>query len=125
MVKAKQLNAVIKDKVVTLNRLCSALGKANINIHGMMVTGEVIRILVDDLERASEVLDGIGIHNAVEEVLALELNHQAGSLAAVVDKLVKRGVNIRYAYGAGAPESEKAICVLSVTDMTEAREALR
>jgi hypothetical protein len=125
MVKVKQLNAVIKDKVGTLNRLCSALGDAKINIHGMMVTGEVIRILVDDLEKASEVLDGIGIHNAVEEVLAIELDHQAGALAPVIDKLVKRGVNIRYAYGAAAPESEKAICVLSVTDMTEAREALR
>ena len=125
MVKAKQLSAVIQEKTGTLNHLCSALGNAKINIHGMMVTSEVIRILVDNLEKASEVLDEIGIHNAVEEVLALELDHKAGSLAAVVDKLVKRGVNIRYAYGAAAPESAKAICVLSVTDMTEAREALR
>ena len=91
----------------------------------MMMTSEVFRILVDDLEKASELLDEVGIHNAVEEVLALELDHKAGSLAAVDDKLIKRGINIRYAYGAAAPESAKAICILSVTDMTEAQEALR
>jgi len=125
MPKVKQLNAVNKGKVKTVNRLCSALAGAKININGMMVTNEVIRFLVDDLEKASEVLDGIGVHNAVEEVLAVELDHRPGAMQEVVEKLAKRGVNIRYAYGAGSPGSEKAIFVLSVTDMTEAQEALR
>jgi hypothetical protein len=125
MAKVKQLNAVNKGKGKALNRLCSALAGANIHINGMMVTNEVIRFLVDDLEKASEVLDGIGVHNAVEEVLAVELDHKPGVVQQVTDKFARRGVKIRYAYSASAPDSGKAILILSVTDMTEAQEALR
>lgn len=125
MPKVKQLNAVNKGKGGSLNRLCSALAGANVNIHGLMVTSEVIRFLVDDLEKASQALDEIGVHNATEDVLAVELDHRPGAIREVTDRLAKRGVNIRYAYGAASPNSSKAIFVLSVTDMTEAQEALR
>jgi len=125
MTKVKQLNAVTNGKATTLDRICSALGSAKININGMMATGEVVRILVDDPQKASEVLDGIGVHNAVEEVLALELDHKPGAAAEVINKLAKREIKIRYAYGAAAPMSQKAIVVLSVKDMTEALEATR
>jgi hypothetical protein len=125
MAKVKQLNAVIKGKTDAFNRVCKALGDANINIDGMMATGEVLRLLVDDLETASQVLDGIGVHNAVEEVLGLELGHKPGAVADVVDRLASKGVKIRYAYAAGTPDSERALFILSVTDMTDALEALR
>lgn len=125
MAKMKQLNAVVKGKVGALDRVCSALGKAKINIKGMMVTREVIRILVDDPGKASEVLDGIGVYNAIEDVLAFELAHEPGTAAEVTQKLAQKGVNIRYAYTAAAGEPQKAILVLSVTDMTDALEATR
>jgi len=123
--KIKQLNAVVKGKTDALNLICSSLGNDNINIHGMMATGEVLRLLVDDLDRASQVLDGIGIHNAVEEVLGIELNHKPGAVAQVVRKLTDRGVKIRYAYTAAAPGSQKVLFILSVANMTDAMEALR
>jgi hypothetical protein len=125
MAKVKQLNAVIKGKTDAFNRVCKTLGDADINIDGMMATGEVLRLLVDDLEKASRVLDEIGVHNAVEEVLGIELDHKPGTVADVVDRLTGKGVKIRYAYAAGPPDSERALFILSVTDMTDAIEALR
>ena len=125
MPKVKQLNVVVKGKIGALDRLCSALGEAKININGMMATREVVRMLVDDPEKASSVLDEIGIYNAIEDVLAFELNHMPGSASAVTTKLANQGVNIRYAYTAAHTESKKAILVLSVADMTDALEATR
>jgi hypothetical protein len=125
MAKMKQLNAVVKGKTDALHRICAALGDANINIDGMMATGEVLRLLVDDLDKAIRVLDAMGVHNAVEEVLGIEVDHKPGTVADVVDKLVNRGIKIRYAYAAGTPDSEKAFFILSVTEMTDAMEALR
>ena len=125
MAKVKQLNAVIKGSTNAFNRVCKALGDANINIDGMMATGEVLRLLVDDLDRASHVLDKIGVHNAIEEVLGLELDHKPGMVANVIDRLSTNGVKIRYAYAAGASDSDRALFILSVTDMTDAIEALR
>ena len=125
MAKMKQLNAVIKGKTDAFNRVCKTLGNAGINIDGMMATGEVLRLLVDDLDRASKVLDRIGIHNAVEEVLSVELDHKPGMVADVVNRLASRGIKIRYAYAAGASDSNRALFILSVTDMTDAVEALR
>jgi hypothetical protein len=125
MAKMKQLNAVIKGKTDAFNQVCKALGDQNINIDGMMATGEVLRLLVDDLDKASRVLDKLGVHNAVEEVLGIELDHKPGTVANVIDRLARRGVRIRYAYAAGAPDSERALFILSVTEMTDALEALR
>jgi len=125
MGKVKQLNAVIKGKTDAFNQVCKCLGDANINIDGMMATGEVLRLLVDNLDKASQVLDNIGVHNAVEEVLGVELDHKPGTVADVIDRLAAKGVKIRYAYAAGAPQSDRAMFILSVTDMTDAIEALR
>jgi len=125
MAKVRQLNAVIKGKTDAFNQVCRSLGDANINIDGMMATGEVLRLLVDDLEKASRVLDGIGVHNAVEEVLGVELDHKPGTVADVVTRLADKGIKIRYAYAAGTPDSNRAMFILSVTDMTDAIEALR
>jgi hypothetical protein len=125
MAKMKQLNAVIKGKTDALHRICAAMGDAKINIDGMMATGEVLRLLVDDLDKASQVLDSMGVHNAVEEVLGIELAHKPGTVADVIHRLASRGIKIRYAYAAGTPDSQRAFFILSVTDMTEAMEALR
>jgi len=125
MAKVKQLNAVIKGKTDAFSLVCKTLGAANINIDGMMATGEVLRLLVDDLDKASQALDKIGVHNAVEEVLGIELDHKPGTVADVVDRLTSKGIKIRYAYAAGAPDSDRALFILSVTDMTDAIEALR
>jgi hypothetical protein len=125
MAKVKQLNAVIKRKVGALDYLCSALGKANINIHGLLATGEVIRFLVDDPDKASQVLDGIGVHNAIEDVLAIEMDNRPGAIAEVTGKLARRGIKIRYTYAAAPSGSKKAIIVLSVVDITEAEAALK
>jgi hypothetical protein len=125
MAKVKQLNAVIKGKTDALNHVCKALSDNGINIDGMMATGEVLRLLVDDLDKASQALDRIGVHNATEEVLGIELEHKPGTVADVIDRLATRGVKIRYAYAAGTPDSDKALFILSVTDMTDAMEALR
>jgi hypothetical protein len=125
MTKVKQLNAVIKGKVGALNRVCSALARAKVNIYGMMATGEVLRALVDDLDKASRALDEIDVHNATEDVLLIELKHRPGEMAVVIERLASQGVNIRYAYGAASPDAQKALLVLCVADMTEAQEALR
>jgi hypothetical protein len=125
MAKVKQLNAVIKGKTIALDKLCSELEKAKVNIHGMMATGEVLRLLVDDLEMAAETLDKLGVHNAVEEVLSVTIDHKPGAIAEVINKLAQAGVKIRYAYATVAPECERAILILSVTDMTDAMEAIR
>ena len=125
MAKVKQLNVVLKGKTVALDNVCSALGKAKVNIHGVMATGEVVRLLVDDLDKATRVLDEIGVHNAVEEVLGVNIDHKPGAVADVVNKLASSGVKIRYAYAAASPECERTIFILSVTNMTDALEALR
>jgi hypothetical protein len=125
MAKVKQLNAVIKGKTDALNAVCSALSDAKVNIDGMMATGEVLRLLVDDLDKAIQVLDKMGVHNAIEEVLGIELDHRPGTVAEVIAKLARAGIKIRYAYAAAAPESQRALFILSVADMTDAVEALR
>ena len=61
---------------------------------------------------------------AEEKVLVLTPADKPGSLAFIASKLAEMGINIRHAY-AGAGDKGKTRMYLGVSDLTQARKALR
>jgi hypothetical protein len=56
------------------------------------------------------------------EVLALRLQHQPGSVQKVAEKLAEADVNIEYAYGTG--NNSGGLVFMRVSDMVKARSVL-
>ena len=124
----KQLAIFLDNRPGTLARVCDALAKNKINIFALStsdtVDHTVIRMVVSDYRKAIHVFEE---HNALvveDDVLMIEGDNKAGSLAKIAHKLAAAKVNIEYAYCATPPNAKKGLLVVRVNDAKKALKAL-
>jgi hypothetical protein len=84
----------------------------------------LIRVLVDDTDRAVKVLGKAQYWVDSSDVLVLKLKNKPGTLADISTKFGNAGINIDYVYGSGAENAKTAIYVFHVPDVTRAIDAL-
>lgn len=118
MAVAKQLTVYVQNRVGTLAKVCSALSAKRVNIRAIQVLDELdwglIRVVVDDVEKAKETLSAKGFSFGESNVVAVELDNRPGALAAVAKTLAAEGIGIHYAYASAA--GLRALAILSTTD---------
>lgn len=125
--KATELVVGLADKPGTLARLCSILGKAEVNIVAVFAPeadgkGKV-RVMVVDLSGAREALKEARIQFTEEEVLDVELDNKPGAFAELAGKLAGAKINIKHAYATTAPFA-RARVIVAVPDVAKALAAL-
>jgi hypothetical protein len=120
MPRQRQITAVLENKPGELAALCEALRKESVNITALMVVEGRARIMVDDSERASKVMQSMGISYTSAEVISLEIPDKPGAVAEVADKMAKAGINIDYAFASTVPGQGTATVVFAVSDMDRA-----
>ncbi len=129
MKRLKQVSVAVENQPGELTSLCSRLKRKKVTILGMCApegTGMMqVKIVVDDHLRAKEALDKSGMTCYFEEVLALDLDSRAGTLAGIAAKLSERGVNITSLYFTTPTRSSKTRIILSVSDIETAIGALK
>lgn len=122
----KQLSVFVQNKVGSLGELCANLSKSNINIRAISIADDlewgIVKIIVDDTERAKEILHKLGLMYGEGNVLTVELDNQPGSLAELANKLAKKKINIEQAYATATGNG--SLLVLSTTDDKKANSAL-
>ena len=122
----KQLSLFLVNKPGVLAEMCQTLGKAGINIRGMSVSDTVdhavIRLIVDDPQKAIHLLGDHGVLVVETDVLALELNDKPGALATIARKFARGKINIEYAYGSS--DTGQARIYMRVSDVRKAKKLL-
>ncbi|NIR50702.1 ACT domain-containing protein [candidate division KSB1 bacterium] len=126
MAVEKQLSVFVQNKVGSLGELSENLAKASINIKAFSVVDDldwgIVRLIVDDPDKAKEVLQKLGLMYGEGNVLTVELGNRPGALADLATKLAKKKINIEQAY---ATATEKgSLVVLSTTDDKKAHSLL-
>lgn len=125
---AKQLAIFLDNRPGTLTRVCQALAQARINILAIATSDtidhSVVRMVVSDPGRAVEIFEEYGTLVVDDEVLLVEGDNKAGSLASITGKLAQAKVNIEYLYCATPPGSRKGLLVLRVDNARKALKAL-
>lgn len=126
MAKAKQLTISAEDRPGTLARIANLLGDAGVNIVAMNcatfgVHG-AIQLLVDNVEKAREVLDHVRLPYTEQDVLCLELENSPGCLGKFAAKLAAKGINVTSGYATAAKGCQKASVVMSVSDLETAAQ---
>lgn len=125
----KQLSVVLKNVPGILADLSELLGKEGVNIRAISVadTSEVstVRFVVDDPNKAMNILKGNDYSVYETDVLAVETPDHPGGLTAVVKPLKDAGVNVHYLYPYLGRMSEQAIVILGVDKIEEAQEVLK
>ena len=124
----KQLAIFLENRPGTLARVCDALAREKINIYAIStsdtVDHTVIRMVVSDYRRAMHVFEEHGTLVVEDDVLMIEGDNRAGSLARIAHRLAKAKINIEYAYCATPPNAKKGLLILRVTNATKALKAL-
>lgn len=122
----KQISVVQENRVGALSRLCSALAEKKVNILGICLNEihdyGVVRIVVDNMERATEALKTANVSFSTTDVVVVETRNVPGALAQLAKKLSDAQINIDYVYATGA--SDKSLVVFKVADSAKADRAL-
>jgi hypothetical protein len=77
----------------------------------------LIRMIVDQTDKAIDLLSKNDYLFDIMPVMTLELENKPGSLAAVTNKFGKEGININYVYGTVSSPDEKCLFVFCPEDI--------
>jgi hypothetical protein len=124
----QQLSVFLENKP---GRLCAAvdtLAKEGIDISALTVadTSEfgILRMIVDQPERARDVLIESGVIVRITKVIAVAMNDTPGGAGTVLHLLSGEGLNIEYMYACVGKLSGKAIMVIRTDDTDKTAEIL-
>ncbi len=125
----KQLSVFLENKSGRLADVTRALAQANINIRALSIADTIdyglLRLIVNDPERARAALAEAGFTVALTEVLAIEVPDKPGGLANIIDILAKEAINIEYMYAFVGRSGEHAIVIFRIERADEAVQILR
>ena len=118
--KIKQLSLFLENKPGHLSAICRAMAKANVNIATLSLADTqqfgILRLIVEDWEKARDVLEKAGFVVNATEVVATEVDDKPGGLAEILEILEQGRINLEYMYAFSAHRGEKAILVLRFDD---------
>lgn len=124
----KQMSVFVENTTGRLCELTKVLAKNNIDIKAMCIADTIdfgiLRCIVDDPEKATEVLKKSGFTASITEVLAVELNDKPGGLSHVLEILSSEGISVDYIYSTIRSRSGHALIVIKVTDSQKAIDLL-
>jgi hypothetical protein len=125
----QQLAVFLENKPGTLARVCEGLAANRINIYAITtsdtVDHTVVRLVVSDPRRALQLFEEHATLVVEDDVLLVETDNQAGSLAEICRRLAAARVNIEYCYCATPPRARRGLLVLRVSRPSRALEILR
>ena len=126
--KGTQLTVYIDNRKGTLSALATFLGKHGVNIYGLTLADTeghgYARLIVDDTEKARQLVEDSGELVAAREVLLIRVANEPGELARMLAALAQHNLNIEYGYAAGGPGDEKGL-VLVPSDVDAALDVLK
>lgn len=119
-----QISVFLESRPGHLHRVLDAFEAAHVNVRGFSAsdTGDygIVRFIVDDPDKALDVLNGMGSASVKSEVLCLRLVDRPGELARVMGIMSGRGLNVSYTYSLIS-----TFIAVSVEDIAHAEEILK
>ena len=125
----RQISIFLQNEPGQLSRICRDLAEAGINIATLSLADTsdfgIVRMIVDDHEKARDTLVAKGHAAKVTDVLAVCVPDRPGGMAEVMTALDKAGANIEYSYAFAFHKGEKAVLVFRFSDNAKAEAALK
>lgn len=126
---AYELSVFLKNKITHFEKITALLNASSINIRSLTLTSMphgwgVLNLLVDQPEKAYQILTDKGHSATLQELIAMEMKDEAGGLDELLVKVARAGIHIENAYTRLIQESKMAILLLETPDVLEARRRL-
>jgi hypothetical protein len=124
----EQIAVFVENKPGRLAAITKILADDNINIRALSVADTadfgILRLIVDDPQKAAKSLQDGGFTIVVTEVVAIEVEDRTGGLATVLAHLADAGVSVEYMYAFVNRSGENAIIISRFEHMENAVKVL-
>ncbi len=124
----KQISVFVENKPGKLAELTDYLHQHDIDMRALSIAETqdfgIVRMIVDDAYKASQVLKESGYVVSITPVLAVEMSDEPGSLYKILKVLGDGGVNLDYTYAFLSQKAATAYMVLRVENNEKAIERL-
>lgn len=125
----RQLSIFLENRKGRLANITSIIAGANISIIGLSIadTAEfgILRLIVDDVNGAENILKGNNIVYHVNDVTAVEVDRNPGGLSKVLNLLNTTSINVEYMYALAQYKVSNPVLILRFSEPSAAREILR
>ena len=125
----KQLSIFVENKAGRLQSIINGLSENNINIRALSIADTtdfgILRIIVDNTDKAKLVLKGMGVISKSTDVIAVYIDDRSGGLADILNIVADAGIGIEYMYAFMHRTEGKALMVLKADDEEKAEQVLK
>ena len=124
----EQLSIFLENKSGGLADVLDVIARHGVNLRALALADEadfgILRIIVDDTEKALEALRSGGCVARRTQVVAVEVPDRPGGLATVLRSLKGSGINVEYMYAFPRKSGEAAVVVFRFEEIDEATKVL-
>jgi len=126
--KVKQISIFLENKAGRLAEVTNILGKAGINIRALSLADTtdfgILRLIVNDIDKAAKTLKDQGFTVGETEVLAVEVPDRPGGLGEILKIIQAAGLNVEYMYAFVERSSNNAVIIFRFDNVDEATRVL-
>jgi hypothetical protein len=127
--KVEQISIFLENKSGRLAEVTGVLAKAGVNIRALSLADTadfgILRLIVNNSDRAQQILKESGFTVAKTNVIALEVPDSPGGLAGILSTLDKAGINVEYMYAFVQRSGDNAIIIFRFDELDKATRILQ
>lgn len=126
---AEQISIFLENKAGRLSEVTRIFEEGRINIRALSLADTsdfgILRLIVNDNEKAKRLLKENGFTVRSTEVVAVEVQDKPGGLHQILTALSKSGVNVEYMYAFVRQSGQNAVLIFRFDNTAAAAEVLR
>ena len=126
--QVEQISIFIENKSGSLAEVTRILGEAGINIRTLSLADTsdfgILRLIVNDREKAKAVLKEKGFTVSKTEVVAVEVPDRPGGLSLILQALDRDSINVEYMYAFVERCGENAVIIFRFDETEKAIKTL-
>lgn len=126
--KVEQISVFLENKPGGLEKVTRILRDAGINIRTLAAADTsdfgIVRLIVNDVEKATGVLRESGFTVSRTTVVAVEVPDRPGGLHGILEVIAKENINIAYMYAFVEKSGENAVMLFRFDQQDRAIEVL-
>ncbi len=125
----RQISVFVENQTGLLSEVTTLLADNDINLRALSIadTSEfgILRIIVEDVDKAASILKENGFTYTVTQVLAVSMKDKSGGLAEILKVLAGAKISLEYAYAFLLQKPGEACLIIRVPDNAAAEAALK
>lgn len=122
--QVEQISVFLENKSGRLSEVTAILSESEVNIRALALADTsdfgVLRLLVDDTEKARQVLKNNGFTVGKTNVVAVEVPDRPGGLHHILTLFYKAGINVEYMYAFVRSSGDNAVMIFRIEKEEEA-----